>query len=153
MIVLFHLLPYLVETLVQGKAQHLCSKKSKQTAGHESVPWFPASVTPEDLAEILPAQDLDVLAGIVLAVVLTAQSVRKSRGMRSGETLKLYLFNLYNLCFNRVLMLGASGVGKSSLCSQFLSSENIKTKNTLGELFSQYFHQFNYQDIFSIETV
>ena len=30
----------------------------------------------------------------------------------------------------RVLLLGASGVGKSSLCCQFLSSENINTYET-----------------------
>ena len=33
----------------------------------------------------------------------------------------------------RVLILGAAGVGKSSLCSQFLSSEHINTYATVGE--------------------
>ena len=38
----------------------------------------------------------------------------------------------YILC--RVLMLGATGVGKSALCSQFLSSEHINTYATVGKL-------------------
>ena len=42
----------------------------------------------------------------------------------------------FNSCdLYRVLMLGASGVGKTSLCAQFLSSDHINTYDRAGQLF------------------
>ena len=39
---------------------------------------------------------------------------------------------LTNICI-RVMMLGAPGVGKSSICAQFLSSEHINAYDKVGE--------------------
>ena len=41
--------------------------------------------------------------------------------------------NILTNLFCRVLMLGAPGVGKSSICAQFLSSEHINAYDKVGE--------------------